>query len=252
MAGSEAVHNLASFQLSDMLRLGQQVRHLGDDSASMEEAAGRVVRYLYDHLANNDGGRCCALIRCFKTHPYRALEDDVKVSARTSLDHGSNIDPEMRCLTLLATIGDRPEWSDRRRSRGHQAIPLPSVEIVTQAPMVAQLVQQMGLDIASVVKPDASLLVDLEQRTFNVFHVLQALGSPYVPAQAEFVQPYGIRSVLGFGGLLPSGELFAIIMFSKVEIPRETADMFSTLALGVKLVLLPFIGADTFSKKKVA
>lgn len=42
---------------------------------------------------------------------------------------------------------------------------------------------------------------------------------------SQLIVPFGIRSVLGFGGMLPDGNLFAIIMFSKVPVPREKADM---------------------------
>ena len=100
---------------------------------------------------------------------------------------------------------------------------------------------------ATVLRPEPDLLVDLEQTTFNVFHVANAVGSPYVPAQDQFVLPYHIKSVLGFGGLLPSGELFAVILFSKVEIPRQTAEMFRTLALSIKVAILPFSGGPLFS-----
>jgi two-component system NtrC family sensor kinase len=72
------------------------------------------------------------------------------------------------------------------------------------------------------------------------------LGSEYVPAQESFVVPYKVRSVLGMGGLLPSGEFFVTIMFSKVRIARETAAMFRTLALSMKLALLPFSGGRVF------
>jgi hypothetical protein len=48
---------------------------------------------------------------------------------------------------------------------------------------------------------------------------------------------------LGFGGMLPSGNLFVVILFSKVYIPRETADMFRPLSLSVRLAVLPFEGA---------
>jgi hypothetical protein len=46
--------------------------------------------------------------------------------------------------------------------------------------------------------------------------------------------------VLGFGSLLPSAEIFAVIVFSKVPIAREIADRFQTLALCAKIALLPF------------
>jgi hypothetical protein len=89
--------------------------------------------------------------------------------------------------------------------------------------------------------------VDLAQTSFNVFYVPEAVGSPYIPAQEQFVTKFGIKSVLGFGGMLPSGDLFAVIMFSKVPISAEIADMFKPLALNVKMVALAFTEEATFS-----
>jgi hypothetical protein len=60
------------------------------------------------------------------------------------------------------------------------------------------------------------------------------------------VIPYGIRSVLGFGGILHTGDLFAVIIFSKVPIVRNTAELFKTLALNVKIALLPFAAGPVF------
>jgi hypothetical protein len=61
------------------------------------------------------------------------------------------------------------------------------------------------------------------------------------------VIPHGIRSVLGFGGVLPSGDLFAMILFSRVRIPREIAELFKTLSLNVKVALLPFVDRRVFA-----
>ena len=83
------------------------------------------------------------------------------------------------------------------------------------------------------------LLVDLEPKSYNGFHVPEARGSTYVPAQETFVIPYGIRSVVGLGGLFSPGHLFAVILFTTVPIPRHTADLFGPLALSVKLAILP-------------
>jgi hypothetical protein len=94
-------------------------------------------------------------------------------------------------------------------------------------------------------------LLGLEERKLNVFHVPEAVGSPYIPAQESFVIPCGVKSVQGFGGLLPSGNLFAIIMFSKVEISSSTAEKFKTLASNVKSALLPFDGKAVFGKPSV-
>jgi hypothetical protein len=123
-----------------------------------------------------------------------------------------------------------------------------SEDVVRQAPMVWALIQQMGLEVRQVIRPPAAIMLDIDQRTFNVFHVPEALGSPLVPAQ-DFVREHGVRSVLGFGGLLPSGDMFAVIMFARVSIPRETAEMFRTLALGIKLAVLPFARGRVFSSE---
>jgi hypothetical protein len=89
-------------------------------------------------------------------------------------------------------------------------------------------------------------MMEIEQKAYNVFYVKDALGSPFVPAQ-DFVVAYGIKSVLGFGGMLPDGNLFAIIIFSKIHITKETADMFKTLSLNVKMAILPYVNAAVFS-----
>ena len=66
--------------------------------------------------------------------------------------------------------------------------------------------------------------------------------SPYVPDQESFVIPYGIESVLGFGGVLPSNEFFVVILFSRVRISRETVELLKPLAMSVESALLPFEG----------
>jgi hypothetical protein len=220
---------------------------MGIGCSSMEEAADQMVRPLYDTTRDRaTGERTCALVRLFKTHPFETLQSDLQAFATKILGRPPE-SPAMKCLTLLATAGDRPEWNSRRDSAGHQAIPLASEKLVGQAPMISNLILQFGLEIRSVVQPNHGLFLDLEQKSFNVFHVAEARGSPYLPAQEEFVIPCGIRSVLGFGGILPAGDLFAIILFSKVFIPRETAGMFKTLALSAKLAILPFVSGPIFA-----
>lgn len=239
---SRATYDLTNFTIREMSECGKAMRAMGEGAASMEETAGRIVRHFYDGLVDPEGERGSALVRFYKTHPYSGLDGELQGFARTLLG-GEPPSPEMKCLVLLATAGDRGEWNSRRSSQGHQAIPLPSEEAVHQAPMVSNLVTQLGIPLGLVIRPEPELLLDIEQRSFNVFHVPEALGSPYIPAQQEFVVPCAIRSVLGFGGLLPAGDMFAVIMFFKVPIARETAGLFKPLSLSVKMAVLPFDGA---------
>ena len=240
------MYDLTKFSLRDMVECGLALRQMGEGTANMEQASNKIIKYLYEHLIDRQTGeKSCALVRCFKTHAYGELDAQRREYARSIL--GDEVPSEtMQCLTLLASAGEKPEWNSIAASAAHKAIPLKTEALVEQSPMISQLIRQFGLNISTVVEPDPNLLLEFEQKTFNVFYVPDAKDSPYIPAQDSFVIPFGIQSVLGFGALLPAGNLFAIIMFLKVQIPRSTAEMFSTLALNVKAALLPFVGGAVF------
>jgi hypothetical protein len=196
----------------------------------------------------SDGSRACALVRCYKTHLYGKLEPELQSFAKAVLK-GLPLGNGVRCLTLLGTVGEEKAWNSRRTSAGHQAIPLPSAEIIEKAPMIAQLIRQFGLELADVVQPTTDLVRSLQGKTYGVFHVPEAVGSPYIPAQKDFVLKFGIRSVVGFGGSLPSGDLFAVILFARVPVSSETADRFRNLALDVKSGFFAYRDGEIFSPK---
>lgn len=241
------MHELTRFTMSDMTECGRALRRLASSAESMEAVAGKIVHYLYDHLIDPDTGKnAMTQVRFFKTHDYDDLSPDLRAFADGILD-GSPAPPDMKCLCLLATIGENPEWNSRDNSTEHKAIPLPSEELVRQFPMISNLVKQFGLELTTILKPDPSCLRDLNETTYNVFLVPEARGSAFIPHQEDFVDPYGVRSVLGFGGVLPSGNLFATIMFSKVAITQEIADLFRPLTLSVKIALLEHDETRVFS-----
>jgi hypothetical protein len=243
--------DLTKFGLSEMLRCSAELRRVTKDAPTLEDAAQRVCRALYDELVGPDGSRACALVRCYKTHPFGKLEPALQAFARAVLQ-GQAGNPTMRCLTLLGTVGDEPAWNSRRSSAGHQAIPLASADMIEKAPMIAQLIRQFGLDLTEVVQPTSDLMRGVIGKTYGVFHVPEAVSSPYIPAQRDFVVPFSIRSVVGFGGSLPSGDLFAVILFSRVLISSETADRFRNLALDVKTGFFPYREGDVFSAPTAA
>lgn len=247
-----ATCDVAKFTIREVTELGRAVRTMGAGASCMEDVAGRIVRYLYDTLVDGrTGARACPLIRFFKTQAYEELPGDLQAFAEKMLG-GDNPLPGMKCITLLGTIGEDPKWGSRETSRGHQAIPLPSEEVVRQLPMIRNLIKQLGLSVQSVVNPDPALLMDMEQNTYGVFFVPEALGSPYIPGQEEFVISNGIKSVVGFGGMLPSMDIFVVILFLRLSITRETADLFKNLSLNTKLAVLPFENAVFSSSGKGA
>ena len=237
--------DVTDFTVGSMLRAGIAIRRTVRSAESLEGAAGLIVRYLYDHCVTPAGDRSCALVRFYKTHRYGAMAPALQRFAAAQL---GDIPPRasMRCLTLLATVGDEPEWNARQRSKGHQAIPLPSAEAVQAAPMILQLVKELGLDVETLVSSASPQVRGTDARTYDVFHVEQALGSPFIPAQREFVERYGVASVVGFGGLLRSGELFVLMLFSRETIPVRSATRFRTIALDVRSSLFAFDDAQTW------
>ncbi len=234
------MYDLTKLDLQSITNIGIALRSLGKEADSLETVAARCVQFFYENLIDPATGQsACALTRFFKTHSYGDLPGSLKIYA-DALISSEPIADEVKCLTLLGSAGDRPEWRDRLQSQGHQAIPLTSESTVSRIPMIAQLIRSFGLDISYVLAPDPHLLMMLEKKTCNVFYIPTASGSEFIPAQTEFVQPFGVKSVLGFGGMLPSGNLFTVILFSKVAIPQATANLFKTLPLSIKMAMIPF------------
>ncbi|MDI1430917.1 hypothetical protein [Polyangium sorediatum] len=236
------MHDLSTFSLDDMISFGAMLRGLGEGARSMEDTTGRVVRALYENLARPaTGARSCALVRFFETERFDALPAERRTFA-LRMAACDALAPDTTCLQLLASAGDEPAWNDARASAGHLAIPLPSEEALAQMPMIAQLCTQLGITTSSVLRP--SRFTELAEQTYDVFHVENAAASPHVPAKAGFVERHGIRSVVGCGGVLPSGQMFAVLLFSKVHVTPATAQLFRPLALAIKLAILPWSFAE--------
>ncbi len=244
-------YDLTKFDLGDMLKCSLRLREAASGAPTLEASAQRVCRFLYDELHGPGGARACALVRCYKTHEYGGLEPDLQSFARNQLGTGIPRST-MKCLTLMATVGQRPDWNSRHFSREHKAVPLPSPEIVQKAPMISQLIKELGLDLTTVLQPLPDVVKDLGGKRHGIFYVEDALGSPYIPAQEEFVVRFGIRSVLGFGGMLTLGDLFAVILFATVPVPPKAAERFKTLALDVKSAFFKFNDSSTFNQPHLA
>jgi hypothetical protein len=243
------MYNLQRFGFSDLMSCRAELRTKVEmPAATVAESAGRIARFFYESLVDDAGKPACALVRVFKTHRFADLDDELKAFSR-KIYPPADRERDLRCLVLVATAGDLPEWNDPAQSQGHRAIPLSSEEVVAKAPMISQLIEQFGVKISAVVRPNPELVLEGGPAKFNVFYVPEALGSPYIVAQEEFVARYGVKSVVGVGGLLVTGDLFATILFSKVPISAETADAFRILGLNLKLAFLALVEKPLFAAK---
>ncbi|UJS21464.1 MAG: ATP-binding protein [Candidatus Brocadia sp.] len=245
------MYDLTKFTLEDMTRCGDALQEFGLKARNLEELANLMVCYFYDNLTEKQTGeKSCALVRFFMTYPYPRLDPELRRLANEILD-GQPVRQGMKCLIQLATVGIRPEWNSIKLSKEHRVIPLVSEGAVEQIPMISQMIYQLGIDIRDILDPTPEFIRELGSKLFNVFHVPNALGSPSIPAQDKFVVPYEIESVLGLGSILPTGNLFSLIMFSKAKIPRETANMFKNIALSVRMAVLPFVTEKIFVSDKI-
>lgn len=231
------MHRLDTFGVNDLVVCSRAFKEATAGTATLEEAAGSITSYLYDNLVDAEGDRACVLARFYKTHRLDMLDEASADFARTV--SSEELVDETRCLTLLASRGVEAEWNDRRLSAGHRAIPLVSTESIERSPMISSLLRQLGIDVVDVVAPDEVDTLDLHHRDYDVFFVPDAVGDPLVPAQDDFVIPYGIHSVVGCGGVLPSRDLFALILFTTMHLQQQTADLFRTVALSAKTSIVP-------------
>ena len=166
---------LPSFGVDELESCSAALRGLGADAESMEAVAGRVVEVLHDGLVDEAGEPATALVRFYKTHRYGDLPAELRDVA------GEVADRQTPCLTLLGTTGTEAAWRDRRRSANHQAIPLASKEAVARLPMVSRLFADMGVDLAEVAHAVPAEAIRLHHRSYDVFYVPDAVGSPWVP-----------------------------------------------------------------------
>ena len=229
-------------------RWGWAARGIGEGRATLESAARALTRHFHDTLETDgpDGPeRACVLVRCYKTHPFASLPADLQRGARRLLRPGEHATAEMRCVALLASAGDEPSWNSRQGGGGHAAIPLPTEEAVVRWPMIAKLAQDFGLEASDLVEPSSGIQAR-RGRNYGVFHVVEALGSRVVPAQAALVRRHGVRSVVGFGGVLSTGDFFTVVLYCRVSVSPEVADQFRALALHVKPAFFAFGERDVF------
>jgi hypothetical protein len=229
--------DLSFFTLRELTTCGAALRGLGGARLSLEEVATGATEHLYNRFLNQvSGTRSIALARFFLAMPYKELDLELKALVRKKLQR-KKPSPEMQCLSLLASTGDEAEWNSRFNSVHHRVLPLPDGAFLERYPMLRRLVELFEIPMGETAG-DLKSPVDPAGQGFKVFHVPEALGSPYIPDQDNFVVPYGIQSVLGFGSRLPTGKMFAVLLFSRDRIPTATAELFKPLALSLKIALL--------------
>lgn len=213
MVASAAVriYDIERFTLKEMTLCGQALRQIGPQSKSLEEVASKTCEQLYEQVVTQKGERAFALVQFF---------------------HASS-----NTLSMLAAAGAN---TNEKETIEDQTVQL--YNGTPSSPIVMQMLSAFGVIKEIPALPKAELLVEGDQKQYNVFYIPDAQTSLLFAQQGEFVERFGIKSVIGYGGVLPSGRIFACLMFAKVLIPTQTAQLFKPFALNTKLAVLPFDG----------
>lgn len=211
------------------------IQEMGRGCDSTEALATKIVDYLYEQCLSDDKKEHCLLIRFFRTVSYRLLPQKLKKELGLGETLGGPIPrANTSYLTLLATRGKNPQWNDPALSKEHRCISLFSENVVLQAPMIAQLIKQLGIKVSSVVDPAPVDFVKPSDKTYHALYIEDARDNSNIPSQGEFVKKYGVRSVVGFGSLLPTGDMFSVVMFLDVTVSAQVADNIAKLAGAVE------------------
>lgn len=141
----------------------------------------------------------------------------------------------------MATKGSEEAWNERARSVHHKAIPLPrSQQELEIMPMLAEMFRNMKVNYQRIISPVINDDLSAASLTDGYMLVEETVGSRFIPAQDDFIKPYGIASELGYGGILPSGAIFTCFLFSKSPISHHMADGLRLLSSAIQQALLPF------------
>ncbi len=234
------MYDISSFAMADMTLCSRKLRSMGDNAESLEDVAQKAVKHLYDNMRDEKSGqRSFSLVRFFVTCSISELPPSLQ-DFSSKLLKGEPVPPDIKCLTLLGSAGSKEKWNSRFTSSKHKAIPLTSETFTENFPMISALISQFGMEIGDILKPSLDTMMLHEVKEYNIFHIEDVRGNLLVPSQKNFVIPENITSIVGFGGMLPSGRFFTVIIFSKAPIPKRIANMFRPLALSLRSALLHY------------
>ena len=113
--------DLARLSPADVVVCGSGAVRAAAKSLSLEDAADRIVHYLYNALWDPSSDRPGnALVRFYRTIDFADLEPSLQNFAALALGQVTKR-PAMKCLTLMGTAGDVPQWNSRqnRGAQGH-------------------------------------------------------------------------------------------------------------------------------------
>jgi len=209
----------------EIQRLRARVTAL-EDASNLAEAAQRFVGIFADTFES------VVLARVFMVAELGELPPTEREFA-IAVANGAALDPKTRVLCLLGSRGVREAWNDRRLSQGHLAIPLVSADSVRRAPMIAQLLGDLNIDLRALDEGRPLAPRQLLMGRRGTFFVQDALTSTdadgrLIIATQTFAREFHVRSVFGMGGAYIDGTLISAIVFCSELLERAQVEPFAS------------------------
>ncbi len=220
----------------------------------LEELAQFISSSLYKKFED-----FAVLSRVYVSFPYGILPQKNKnfVNDLTeSLNVQDRLNDETPILSLMGTSGIEPAWNDRKNSKGHVGIPLISSTFIDGIPMMARLLNELGVDIEDLQNEDGvtDLTSDIFGSQQGIFYVADAAamedsqGRKIIAAQ-DFVEKYGVKTVFGFGGKIPNQNAYTVaVLFTKASIPEIKARLSLTLNNPMRDLMERYFDSKSFFK----
>ncbi|MHC4268478.1 MAG: hybrid sensor histidine kinase/response regulator [Planctomycetota bacterium] len=229
--------NIKKLTLTKVFELSQFIKEECKGTSTLEDAAQELVKILCQSLVTDNGQSAIILNRFFKSCSYSELPDDIKDYIKQK--EGINaISPQDKYLTLLGTWGDLEEWKHRDKSKNHKVFSLNDKDILYKIPMLSAVFTQIGFKMPITIVADENIIIDKQDIEYGVFYVEDAKASKFIPEQSEFVVPFGVKSIFGFGANYVSTNFYAVIIFCREHLCENIVRLFLSLNPAIKLLTL--------------
>ncbi|RZV63124.1 MAG: hybrid sensor histidine kinase/response regulator [Candidatus Scalindua sp. SCAELEC01] len=229
--------NIRRLTLTKVFELSQFIKESCKGITTLEDAAQELVAILCKSLVTDSGESAVVLNRFFKSCSYVDLPHDIQEYIKQK-EGRDVISQQEKFLTLLGTWGDEEDWKHREASMNYKAFSLNDKNVLYQFPMLSAVFNQIGFKISTMSTVHKSIIIDKQDSDYGVFYVNYAKDSKLIPRQSEFVVPYGVKSVFGFGGHYVSNNIYSVILFCREHISEDIVRLFLSLNPVIKLLTL--------------
>lgn len=227
---------LREFSVDDLEDMGRDIRGMGAEAATMAEAAAEISGYLYEHLLDEQGEPACVMVRIYASQPFKVLPPHLQ---RVAADVADDLTEDGACLVTLASNGS----TELPAGSLPEEYVLPFTDSVFRdIPFMPVLLERLGLDRASALDPRRAVEIRLQHRTFNAYVGRDLADDVELlpnPIHRQVVRERGIKTVVGLGGVLPTGGFLMVMIQSTDDVPDRVVQLLQPLAVAIKAALIP-------------